>query len=399
MAQSQNRSGTQRTIHNIISRSAISDALEPFASALTRIYSDDLPKEYALVFCLQTFDEIFMAAGLPTFRLCSGDREIGNTVQKNLPVLCCPVVRSSLGFLETRRELFEKAKLILLPTTCDWKVKMADFLSDFSTLHILELPHCHGREKSQRRWESEVRALVDKIEGCGRGKIQLSSLLKAIKKIRDTQTIAEQLDALRQSGRISHNEYLLVSGAYFMMDPDQWSGAAAGVLEAAQGRSADTVPKVRIFLAGAPCIFPNFKIPEVIEACGAVVVGDESCSASRQFWDITPIDETNRENLLASIANRYYQSCICPNFTPNVDRTSRIVQKMAASNSQGVIYHVLKGCHLYDFERFKAESFFRGNKIPFLHIETDDGLEDINSIQTRIEAFVESIRGRKIKWE
>lgn len=399
MAGYENTPGIESTIHNIISRSGISEALEPFASALTRIYSDDLPEAYALVFCLQTFDEIFMAAGLPTLRLCSGDKEIGDAVQENLPVLCCPVVRSSLGILETKRKLFKKAKLILLPTTCDWKLKMADFLSEFSTLHILELPHCHGKEKNQHRWMSEVCTLADKIESAMGEKIRVPSLLSAIKKSRDAQAAAEQLDASRQAQKITHNEYLLATGAYFMMDPAQWAGAAANMIEAARRQTEAPVAKVRVFLAGAPCIFPNFKVPEVIEACGAGIVADESCSASRQFWDVIPHDETNKENLLEAIANRYYHSCICPSFAPNIDRTSRIARKMASAKAQGVIYHVLKGCHLYDFERFKAESFFRENKIPFLHIETDDGPEDINSIQTRIEAFVESIRGRKIRWE
>jgi benzoyl-CoA reductase/2-hydroxyglutaryl-CoA dehydratase subunit BcrC/BadD/HgdB len=399
MAQSQNTSGAQRTIHNTISRSAISDSLEPFVSAISRIHADALSEDYALVFCLQTFDELFMAAGLPTFRLCSGDKEIGNATQGMLPVLCCPVVRSSLGLLEKRRELFEKAKMILVPTTCDWKVKMADYLSDFSTLHLVELPHCHGKERSQRRWQAEVRILVDKIENCMGRKIQTTDLLKAIKDSRRAQTMSEQLETVRKSGKISHAEYLLVSGAYFMMDAVQWSNAVSGVLDAVKDRPPGSMPTVGIFLAGAPCIFPNFKVPEIIETCGASIVGDELCNASRQFWDITVIDEANRGNLIDSIANRYYQSCICPSFTPNQDRLSRIAVKMQATEAQGIIYHVLKGCHLYDFERFKAEAFFRNNKIPFLHIETDDGLEDMSSLQTRIEAFVESTRGRKIKWQ
>jgi len=149
---------------------------------------------------------------------------------------------------------------------------------------------------------------------------------------------------------------------------------------------------------GAPSIFPNFKLPIILDDFDAAVIDDELCNCSRQFWDITAVSETNKDNLLLAVANRYYLSCTCPSFTPNKDRMNRILQRVQKTRAQGVIYHVLKGCHLYDFERFRAESFFRENKIPFLHLETDDGWEDMRSLGTRIEAFVESIRGRNIKW-
>lgn len=388
----------QRIIQQIIDNSIVSDQLQPFAAALRKIYEGNMSDNYAVVFCLQTFEELFMAAGLPTFRFCSGDWDMGNIVAGKLPILCCPVVRSSIGFIETRKEIFESAKLVLVPTTCDWKVKMCDYLSDFTHLHLMELPHCHEGEKNQRRWFAEVKGLVKELEKISGNKITAHSILNAIKQVHDAQKIADSLQDLREKGKISHLDYFLISSAYFMMNAVQWSEAAKHLVSSIDSGASDGARKARIFLTGAPCIFPNFKLPLILDEFHAMIVGDELCSSSRQFWDVTVVNETNRDNLLRAIANRYYLSCTCPSFTPNKDRMNCILQRVKKTRAQGVIYHVLKGCHLYDLERFKSELFFREHKIPFLHLETDDALEDMRSLGTRIEAFVESIRGRNIKW-
>lgn len=384
----------QKVIQDITSKSKVSDQLQPFTEAFLKAYAGKLPEDYAVVFCLQTFEEIFMAAGLSVFRFCSGDREMGNLSARKLPVLCCPVVRSSLGFVEDKKEIFNNAKIIIVPTTCDWKVKMCDYLSAFSNFHMVELPHSLDKEKNQLRWLAEVKGLVKVLENAAGKRITASSMRKAIEDMHYAQTIASSLENLRIKGVISNLDFLIISGAYFVMDVAMWSKMANHLLSSVDSTLTDPVHKVRIFLAGAPCIFPNFKLPFVVEEFQGTIVGDELCSSSRQFWDITVVNELNKENLLMSIANRYHLSCICPSFSPNRDRLNRIFQKVKDTNTQGVIYHVLKGCHLYDFERFKAEEFFRKNKIPFLHIETDDGWEDMGSLRTRVEAFVESIRAR-----
>jgi benzoyl-CoA reductase/2-hydroxyglutaryl-CoA dehydratase subunit BcrC/BadD/HgdB len=387
----------QKVIQDIVSKSKVSEYLEPFSDAFHKVYENDFPENYAVVFCLQTFEELFLASGLPAFRFCSGDWDIGNHVAGRLPVLCCPVVRSSIGFIDTRKEIFESAKLVLVPTTCDWKVKMCDYLSDFTHLHRIELPHSHQEEKNQRRWFAEVKSLVKKLEKIRAKKISAHDILEAIKQVHHAQTTSDALQNLRQTEKISHLDFFLVTGAYFMMDGAKWSKAAQKLISSVDKNVSDEKSKARIFLMGAPAIFPNFKLPILLDEFHATIVGDELCSSSRQFWDISVVNEKNKDNLLWAIANRYYLSCVCPSFSPNKDRMNRSYQKVKETRAQGVIYHVLKGCHLYDFERFKAESFFRENKIPFLHLETDDGWEDIQSLGTRIEAFVESIKGRNMR--
>ncbi len=63
----------------------------------------------------------------------------------------------------------------------------------------------------------------------------------------------------------------------------------------------------------------------------------------------------------------------------------------------GIIYHVLKGCVIYDFELIRVEKIMKGKNIPVLRIETDYSPEDIEQLRTRVEAFVEMLGTRKQK--
>jgi benzoyl-CoA reductase/2-hydroxyglutaryl-CoA dehydratase subunit BcrC/BadD/HgdB len=64
-------------------------------------------------------------------------------------------------------------------------------------------------------------------------------------------------------------------------------------------------------------------------------------------------------------------------------------------NIDGIIYYVLKGCIIYDFELIRVEKIMKEKNIPVLRIETDYNPEDIEQLRTRIEAFVEMLGTKK----
>ena len=63
---------------------------------------------------------------------------------------------------------------------------------------------------------------------------------------------------------------------------------------------------------------------------------------------------------------------------------------------EGVIYHVLRGCLVYDFEYRKIEEDLGRLGIPVIRLETDYNEEDIEQLRIRIEAFIEMIKLQKM---
>ena len=59
---------------------------------------------------------------------------------------------------------------------------------------------------------------------------------------------------------------------------------------------------------------------------------------------------------------------------------------------QGVIYHVLRGCLVYDYEYQFMEEAMGKMDIPIIRVESDYNEEDVEQLRIRIEAFIELIK-------
>ena len=153
--------------------------------------------------------------------------------------------------------------------------------------------------------------------------------------------------------------------------------------------------KPRVFIAGSPISFPNYKVSFLLEELGAQIVGDESCLSGRLLYDpVMPKDESE-ESMIRALAARYISACTCPVFDNVEDRRTALFEKVKLSKAEGIIYHVLRGCTPYDFELPMIEKVAKECDIPVLRIETDFSSEDIEQVKIRFEAFVEMIEKRR----
>lgn len=134
------------------------------------------------------------------------------------------------------------------------------------------------------------------------------------------------------------------------------------------------------------------KIPLLLEETGCLIVADELCSSERIFSDVVTVDNKTEAGLLQAISDRYLLPCTCPTFSTNRNRLKRLLEFVHQFKIDGIVYHVLKGCHPYDIESFQIEKSIKERNIPFLKIETDYSQEDKGQIKTRIEAFSEMLQ-------
>jgi len=92
------------------------------------------------------------------------------------------------------------------------------------------------------------------------------------------------------------------------------------------------------------------------------------------------------------IADRYMTiDCAC--FTPNDERMENIKELTKRLKADGVVHYALQFCTPYMMESYRAKKAVDALSLPFLRIETDYSMEDFGQLRTRIEAFLEVIRG------
>ncbi len=96
--------------------------------------------------------------------------------------------------------------------------------------------------------------------------------------------------------------------------------------------------------------------------------------------------------MIDALVDRYMKiDCAC--FTPNEDRIEHITKLAKDFQVDGVIHYNIQFCTPYSVEAYKVEKALHEKRIPCLKIETDYGMEDMGQLKTRIEAFLEIVRG------
>ena len=96
--------------------------------------------------------------------------------------------------------------------------------------------------------------------------------------------------------------------------------------------------------------------------------------------------------MMRALAGRYIRPCTCPVFVDNRQRIYRIRQMIKEHKVQGVVYHVLRGCLVYDYEYQILEEELAKYDIPVIRVESDYNEEDVEQLRIRIEAFIELIK-------
>jgi benzoyl-CoA reductase/2-hydroxyglutaryl-CoA dehydratase subunit BcrC/BadD/HgdB len=343
-------------------------------------------REALRLLCVQAPLELIHAAGLHPFKVFCGSNAAGGLASHGLPALTCPLIRAVAGAV---RMTGGAVRPWVLPTTCDWIVHFPEILSlsgvkDASPVHWLELPHLKDGDEGRRRWLDEIYGLKKFLEArVGRG-VKQAALARSVAVYQRAWRALTALSNLRRSGRLSSAWFMLIAGVFFCDSPEAWAGAAERVIDS----PGDPVPGGRkIFLAGSPIFFPNFKVPFLIEEAGLNVVSDDLCSSERIFPGAASYTDSSEYGLVSALSERYHQGCICPTFIDNDRRVNNIIGQMRGSGFLGVAFHVLKGCHPYDLESFGVEFRLKERGLKFIRLETDYSAEDDRTLSTRLEAF------------
>jgi len=379
-------------IESLKSRGDYIDELDPFLNALFfSIHPDKLQEKTSRpvvgLFCIQAPFELFDAFKLQPFKLCGGSYEAQHLSTSKLPALACPIIKSTMGILNSDDHYRNVFKTIIIPTTCDWVVKFAELAEyNIPELHFMELPHIKENEKGEQRWLLELLELkrfLGKIMGI---RLKRKDLLNSVNRYLAAWKYFNKLIELRRDNNISALLFTIIVNAFPFMEIENWTDTLKAVIKKYE-MYKEKIKHRAIFLAGAPIVFPNLKMLDLIEEAGMNVTADDICSSERIFPGGACYDDTSEHGLMKALSDRYHKACICPTYADNTRRVNGIFNTLEENGINGVVYHVLKGCHPYDIESISVEKKIKDRGYRFIKIETDYVDEDRQNILTRLEAF------------
>ena len=348
-------------------------------------------------FCVYVPDELIFAANAIATGLCGGSQFWVPGGEKVLPTNTCPLIKASVGArLDRTCPFFRIADMYLGETTCDGKKKAWEILGEVFPVHVMDLPQMK-REKDIKAWAEEIKELKKVIEEFTGNKVTEESLSESIKLINNKRKALSRLYECRKADKvpISGRDALVISQIAFYDDPARFTQMTNKLCDELEQRIKDGISVVkegtkRILLTGTPLAVPNWKLHNIIETSGAVVVCEEMCTGTRYFENLVDETKTTVDEQIDALANRYMGiNCAC--FTPNTGRIDDIIRLAKEYKVDGVIDVNLKFCSLYDVEGYTVERALKEAGIPVMGIETDYTDNDAEQLRTRIGAFIEMI--------
>lgn len=362
---------------------------EAFAGRKDELYGqkDEGRKVFGL-FCTFVPTELILAANAIPVGLCGGKESTIPSAEEILPRNICPLIKSSFGFKKDKAcPYIEASDVIIGETTCDGKKKMFEHLAEMTKLHIMQLPHFRD-DRSAKLWLAEVEELKKLIEEETGNKITEEKLKEAIDKVNNVRKLFYKLYELRANNPspINGKDSLKLFQLSYLLDINTIESVLEDLVEELEERvkKGEGYSGKRILIAGCPMVAGNTKIPELIEDAGAVVVGEESCTGTRQFENYV------EGYTIEKLADRYFKvPCACK--FSNEERIERIKELVKEQNADGVVYYTLQYCHTFNVEGALIEKELKKAGIPIIRVETDYSESDKEQLKTRIEAFVEMI--------
>ena len=338
--------------------------------------------------------ELIIAAGAIPVTLCATSEEPIAAAEEHLPSNLCPLIKASYGFALTDTcPYFYFSDFIVGETTCDGKKKMFELMNDIKDTYVMQLPSSRD-EVALTMWEAEIKKFWKKLEDFYGVTITEEDVKKAIlQKNAERDLVLEYLDL----GKLNPSP---ISGYELGTKLDTMSFIPSMEERCKQLRERiDEVKadwetnykgkvsrKPRILITGCPNGGVRDKTIKVLEELGANVVAFDACNSNRE--KIEKVDTTLP--VTEALAKKYL-NINCSVMSPNTNRLKFISDMIDDYQVDGVLEIILQACHTFSIESYNVKKSVLAKKIPYLKVETDYSKADAGQINTRLEAFLETI--------
>jgi benzoyl-CoA reductase/2-hydroxyglutaryl-CoA dehydratase subunit BcrC/BadD/HgdB len=161
------------------------------------------------------------------------------------------------------------------------------------------------------------------------------------------------------------------------------------LIEDLKDRTLTEPYRARVLLVGSHLDDPGFV--DVLEETGALVVRDAYCCGLRD--QLGPVEgaERNGEPFLA-IARRYLDRLSCPRMYGDYPRRVEGIAQMAEeAGVDGIIMEQIKFCETWGIDGNVLQEDLKARGLPILRLEREYLLSGKGQMQTRVQAFLESM--------
>jgi benzoyl-CoA reductase/2-hydroxyglutaryl-CoA dehydratase subunit BcrC/BadD/HgdB len=345
--------------------------------------------------------ELISAAGAEPYLMCrGGEPEPPDAVLEYMLRFMNPLARSMAGFyLLGLDPVTPICDLIVAQQTDNHVGRISEFF-EYKGLPVFKVgvPPDWTKEIAFEYYLNALRKLKEKLEEVTGNQISDAALKKEFGYSNQINEILRKIDGLRKKSNppLGESEFIRLNHYSFAIEPRLLVEKLAALYEKLRevpGKFSDAAP--RILLAGHALAIGDYVVPQLIEDSGAVVVADFLDEGIRSYRRDVALEG---DPLEAFGRNRYLERPPINIFQPSWEIRFKYLRDLIADyRIDGVVWYQLSFDEIYDMEHTCLAKWLGEQKIPLLKMESsyEYSREAMGPLATRIESFVESLKGGK----
>lgn len=273
---------------------------------------------------------------------------------------------------------------------------VADTFEHYASLKVIRLgvPHENSQEAYQYYLQG-LRLVKEQLENFTGAEITDEKIWDAIRISNEMNRLLEQISSVRcrLDAPLTGKDFIrLVHGSY-MAEPARMIDILKSALAELNGKEGIKGNFVRILITGSTLAVGDYKVVDLVEELGGMVVFEQFAEGIREYWERIP----EQGDPLEALASRYIKQSVPPPFwRPAKERHDFIIRKAKECSADAVIWYQLMYRDGYDIESWYFPQILeeRAN-LPMLKLESDYDASERRLFRTRIEALIESASGRR----
>jgi benzoyl-CoA reductase/2-hydroxyglutaryl-CoA dehydratase subunit BcrC/BadD/HgdB len=303
--------------------------------------------------------------------------------------------RAQIGYRALGDEpLYQMIDLLVVPITDNNIRAIADSFSFYTDVDVFPFGVPHTKTEHGFAYYLEgINMLKEKLENLTGVKITDDKLQQAIDLCNRERGLLKELSLTRKldPSPITEREFITLNHASFLADKNVMVEVLEEFCDEVKKRVPPPAKGPRILLTGSTLAVGDYKVLDLIDEAGGVAVIEEFVEGVRHYWETVKPDG----NLMEALANRYFMRRVPGAWARPANERRDFVLKLAKEFSvNGVIWYQLMYRDSYDLEsEWFPEVLKRETGLSMLKIESDYDVSEMGPFSTRIETYIETIKG------
>ena len=341
-------------------------------------------------------EELVLASGaIPVCLVRAGDHSMVEAAGAYICRWFDPFCRAQIGYAMSGEDpYYNVLDLFAIPVTDNHIRAISDTVSYNSDIEVFPFGVPHKKDKSSFEYYLEgIKRLRGKLEDVTGKEITDSELREKVFLCNRERELLREISLMRRGDSIplSSRDFIGLNHASFIADKGFMVEVLELLVKELKEETWRPVKGPRILLTGSTLAQGDLKVLDMIESAGGEVVIEEFGEGIRPYWYDVEADG----DIMINLAEAYFMKRVAPAwFRPGRERLNLLVDLAVDFDVDGVIWY-----HLMYRESYKVESYFfpgilkEKTGLSMLTVESDYDATETGPLQTRIETFIETIRG------